>query len=264
MDFGGGDRYDGGWEDGRFEGRGVYVYGPGHLILESYEGEFVGGVRCGSGKMWYKDGAMLQGDGWKDGCLTGSGVYFFPTGHRWCKKYHGEFKEDSPSGKGMTYFKDGMILEGNWAAGDFSGHGTIYYLDDFEKSKKMEKRGTMATVSDFSKSQRGSLRVVGDYFNESFGQLTQAQGSLKTIDCKEATVREQKDLLVYNRISFFMKEIKEEDLHSQCLEIIDHDLRKNWTGDHSPPNLNISQNNLSQVDVELKNDSTYVCNCLIC
>ena len=166
-------------------------------------------------------------------------------------------------GKGMTYFKDGMILEGNWAAGDFSGHGTIYYLDDFGKSKGMQKRGTMVTASDFSKSQRGSLRVVGDYFNGSFGQLTQAQGSLNTIDCKVPNVGEQKDLLVYNRISFFMEEIKEEDLHSQCLEIIDRDLRKNWTSDHSLPNMNIRQNNLSQVDVGLKNDSTYVCNCLI-
>ena len=60
-----GDKYVGGWKDGKYHGKGTYAYADG----EKYVGEYKDGKKHGKGTMTYPDGSKDQGI-WENGKLV--------------------------------------------------------------------------------------------------------------------------------------------------------------------------------------------------
>lgn len=73
FEFDNGNKYDGDWKDGKYDGFGEFTHATG----EKYQGF------------------------WKDNNKNGLGVYDWGEGN----KYIGEFKDDMKHGKGIQYFK---------------------------------------------------------------------------------------------------------------------------------------------------------------
>ena len=89
-EFPGGGRYEGWWKDGWMNGHGRFtIYGA------IYEGEYVEGNKCGSGKMIFANKSEYEG-GWKDGAKHGNGVDIYAhNGEKWEGEYqNGKRKED--------------------------------------------------------------------------------------------------------------------------------------------------------------------------
>ena len=91
-----------------------------------YEGEYVGNVRSGKGKMTYADGAVYEGS-WEGGKRAGSGVYTYSNGD----VYRGEWADDVKQGEGVysskatlsSYqgtFEGGAFARGEWLQSDGS------------------------------------------------------------------------------------------------------------------------------------------------
>ncbi len=83
MNFKTGARYEGMWRDGRFEGRGLYVWED---TLKKYEGN------------WFK------------GMRHGEGILILPNG----EKYDGMFAENKKHGSGWWKFTHGKVRPGEW------------------------------------------------------------------------------------------------------------------------------------------------------
>lgn len=268
------DLYEGNFLDDLFDDFGKYQYGPNHLICEKFEGNFVEGDRTGIGKMYYKDGAILDGNKWEKGILYGKGTYFFPKSHPNCKKYIGEFSNDLPNGKGILYFTDDIFLEGNWLNGVFSGHGKASYPIDHKITKRcaLENEGKQQT---FDKNIYEGKNVGKDYIRKS---LILANSMLLTPSIteeinlndsfSESNINNSNQLVYSQRkISFYSEEIQEDQIYGKLCKVIEISLQKEKTLDESiskphVPNLS-NQNNLSLVDVDIKTENKYVCNCSI-
>ncbi len=87
--FSNGDYGAGNFKQHTLDGSGVYRYGPGDLVLQSYEGELVDGVSHGPGQLLYRNG----------------------------DRYAGEFAEDEPDGVGTLRRVDGRVFRGRFFGG---------------------------------------------------------------------------------------------------------------------------------------------------
>lgn len=74
-----------------------------------YEGEFLGDVKHGRGKLTWSDGAVYEGD-WLKGDRTGRGIFTWVNGD----VYEGEFLDNKLHGFGIKRYSDGRIEEGIW------------------------------------------------------------------------------------------------------------------------------------------------------
>lgn len=63
--------YTGSWNDGQMEGNGEMTYLGGSV----YTGWWVKGIRCGHGRMEYKETESLYIGGWEDDTQDGYGVF---------------------------------------------------------------------------------------------------------------------------------------------------------------------------------------------
>jgi len=112
MVFPNGDVYHGMWEGDQPNGDGTYKYSNGDM----YSGAWSAGKRDGRGALVYTgDDSQLVGT-WKAGSLD-SGKWILTDGTSW----HGSFKGNRPSGRGVFYFPNGNMQEGEYAeeaAGD--------------------------------------------------------------------------------------------------------------------------------------------------
>lgn len=124
MDYGGGDKYTGGWHKGKEEGAGT-LYKKGVATAVFYRG---GVLQQGPPKL-----TIVGGNGdWKEkvrGCITGDchdghGEISFASGNR----YKGGFQGGVKSGQGEMYFAGGNILKGLFVA-DNPVSGTFWYED---------------------------------------------------------------------------------------------------------------------------------------
>jgi len=90
IEYPSGDKYDGEFKGGKFNGLGTYTYGNGN----KYVGEF------------------------KDDNFNGQGTFTTATGD----KYEGEYKNGLPDGQGTATYLNGKIESGTWVQGVFAGN----------------------------------------------------------------------------------------------------------------------------------------------
>ena len=100
-----GDKYQGAFAADKFEGEGSYFFANGDV----YSGSWQAGERSGEGTLMYaKDESQLVGT-WVKGAMV-TGKWIWKDGTSW----HGPFKNSLPLGKGVFYFPNGMVQEGEY------------------------------------------------------------------------------------------------------------------------------------------------------
>jgi len=134
-----GDRYEGFWKNGLYEGEGMYYFGNG---MKHY-GFFKDGEVNGLGVRYYSEKGLYFGD-WKNGKNDGKGIYIWPNG----EKFIGNFKDDDIHGPGMLTWLTGRKIEGIWSD---KGEG----IGLAQKPKFDDDVPTLQTI----RTQRSSLRV---------------------------------------------------------------------------------------------------------
>jgi len=93
------------WEADRFHGDGTYYYKSGDI----YSGGWLRGVRHGEGVLMYAaDESQLVGR-WERGGIV-SGKWVLKDGTSW----HGPFHRGKPLGRGVFYFPNGTMQEGEY------------------------------------------------------------------------------------------------------------------------------------------------------
>ena len=95
-----GDRYQGGFQNGRFHGQGRFVEKSGRI----FEGSFVEGYATGPGVVVMADGNKIEGE-FKGGYVVGKAKRTAPNGDL----YEGEFRQFQADGQGVytrPYNKD--------------------------------------------------------------------------------------------------------------------------------------------------------------
>ena len=116
--FPNGDRYEGGFRDGLFDGWGVYYYHNG----DRYEGTFSGDMKNGRGTYTYNNGDKFIGEFGND-MRHGRGSMMYMTGDR----YIGEFSDDMKNGKGTMIYETGNKYAGNFMNGLKHGNGVFRF-----------------------------------------------------------------------------------------------------------------------------------------
>jgi len=101
-----GDRYDGSWENGVYDGEGMYFFQNG---MKHY-GHFKNGEINGLGVRYYMEKGIYFGE-WKNGRNHGKGMFIWPDG----EKYLGSFKDDEIEGLGVLTWLSGRKIEAIWA-----------------------------------------------------------------------------------------------------------------------------------------------------
>ncbi len=173
-----GERYDGSWRNGKFEGYGSYTWLDG----SKYSGNWVAGNRNGQGTFYEANGKSKTGT-WKDnelaptanrptttvtttpppstttrpttsnsntttytgtGCVKGNcrngvGVYIWKNGER----YEGKFSGGKQNGSGTYYWPDNSKYVGEWKNARRHGKG-IYFFPNLKKKSGIWRDGVMA------------------------------------------------------------------------------------------------------------------------
>ena len=121
-----GDRFVGGWSNGKMEGEGTYFYRAG----DKYEGAFGNGLKTGTGSFTFGDLREYKGEFTADK-LEGQGRMTFPEGH----VYEGSFADWKRFGDGTMTRRNGDVYVGVWD--DESGVGRVSVTSaDFNMTKK--------------------------------------------------------------------------------------------------------------------------------
>ncbi|KAM4629235.1 ankyrin repeat and MYND domain-containing protein 1 [Polymixia lowei] len=101
----------------------------GHGVQEGpdgskYEGQFLNGLKHGTGKFTWENGEYYEGSFYKD-YRHGEGVYCWPTGHKFIGKFYLNRKE----GYGLQLFPGGTTFQGLYHADQKFGPGVVSYPD---------------------------------------------------------------------------------------------------------------------------------------
>ncbi|WP_166265403.1 MORN repeat-containing protein [Marinobacter caseinilyticus] len=110
----------GDWIGGVRTGDGTYEGSDGLR----YEGGFVNGEFNGKGTVWYPEGGRYDGD-WQHGAREGEGTFRGADG----STYTGQFKNDQFNGQGTLTRANGDIRTGLWADNRLNGHGSLTSSD---------------------------------------------------------------------------------------------------------------------------------------
>lgn len=111
-------KYDGEWENGKFQGSGDMIYNNG----DEYNGEWQNGKKCGYGVYIWSDGKQYAGeylDDMRDGEGTYTGWTGFVLSYGWKGNYYGASKENKFEGMGRFEFDNGDKFEGIFHADQF-------------------------------------------------------------------------------------------------------------------------------------------------
>lgn len=171
--FPGGDRYEGEFRGGLFDGWGVYYYRNG----DRYEGEFRQDMKNGRGTLVCKSGERYVGE-YRDDARQGSGSLVLANGDR----YVGQFRSDMMSGRGTLVYRNGNKYSGDFSNGLKHGNGVYtfangdVYKGEFRQDLR-EGRGTYqfidgsSYIGEFKAGKRhGKGRYVfaggGEYVGE--------------------------------------------------------------------------------------------------
>ncbi len=151
-----GDKYVGGFKNGKMHGNGIYVYSYGTIYVGGYKDgiwhghgkltqldgyEYVGfwdeGKKSGEGEEHLKNGDKYKG--WfKDGTYEGTGIYTFRNG----SKYEGSFRNGMREGYGVLIFPTGSSYDGHWHNDEMHGYGMYkfpngdQYAGEFKKNER--------------------------------------------------------------------------------------------------------------------------------
>lgn len=127
-----GDTYRGSFCDDQIHGHGEYSH---HDSRRVFRGRFVMGHRI-EGTMKYSDGSVYEGS-WYGGKRQGVGIYRFSDGSR----FKGEFVDDRMSGYGQLVWPDGSRYVGEFHKGcrhgqgkEIDEHGSIRYEGFWRKN----------------------------------------------------------------------------------------------------------------------------------
>lgn len=96
----------------------------------TYEGQVLGNVMMGRGRMLWKDGASYEGEFAND-CRNGHGT-FRAGGALAGMVYEGQFFHDKMHGEGRCVFADGRKYEGQWSEGHIEGTGKMTWPNGSE------------------------------------------------------------------------------------------------------------------------------------
>jgi len=172
-----GERFEGSWRNGKFEGYGSYTWSDG----SKYSGNWSAGNRNGQGTFYEPSGKSKTGI-WKDnelaptantrpttttatttrptpkpntttgksttysgtGCVAGNcsngiGVYIWKNGER----YEGDFSGSKQNGKGTYHWPDRSKYVGEWKNARRHGKG-IYYFPNLKKKSGIWRDGVIA------------------------------------------------------------------------------------------------------------------------
>ena len=100
-----GDKYHGSFVADKFEGEGSYFFSNGDV----YSGTWKAGERCGEGTFMYaRDESQLVGTWLKGSMFTGKWIWKDGT------SFTGPFKNSMPLGKGVFYFPNGLVQDGEF------------------------------------------------------------------------------------------------------------------------------------------------------
>ena len=138
------ERYDGGWLNNRWHGKGDWKQTANGSIIRHYKGGFKNGSFHGKGVSYRSKRSYYDGE-WVNGRMHGSGVYIDSSRG---EKYTGEFIDGLRHGKGQVEFLKGINKDhGDKFVGDFvsnkkEGKGTYtfanggYYSGDYKHGKR--------------------------------------------------------------------------------------------------------------------------------
>jgi|GEM_PF-1538908 len=115
-----GDRYEGQFKEGLFNGWGVYYYHNG----DKYEGEFKDDMKHGRGTLIYRNGDRYVGEFAND-MKCGKGSLLFANGD----KYVGEFANDTMNGRGTLLYQNGNRYAGEFRNGLKHGNGVFRFTN---------------------------------------------------------------------------------------------------------------------------------------
>lgn len=153
-------KYEGNWNNDNRHGKGICTYASGNI----YEGDWENDNPHGKGTFTWKDGSKYEGD-WINGYQQGNGILTWEDG----SKYEGDFLYGNRHGKGkLTYGKDnefaGDVIEGEYVEDSRSGQGTYYYKNgnyDIGTWKNHKKHGTFLCYN-----SKGQLLREERYVND--------------------------------------------------------------------------------------------------
>lgn len=126
------DIYDGEWQDGTMNGKGVYnrYDDKRDRYVEKYDGNFFNGIKQGVGRLQYADKSVYEGQ-WQNNMRTGVGTYWISDS----VYFHGFWKFDEPI-RGIFHLKNGDWYDGTFKNNKFDGYGRYYYANgDFFDGK---------------------------------------------------------------------------------------------------------------------------------
>jgi hypothetical protein len=138
-----GSKYDGDWEKGKYSGNGKLNFNSGF-----YNGGWLKGKKHGFGSLFRNDGMSYVGDWLQDefsgngkiihqngdeyegqflkGKMNGKGIYKFSSG----ESYEGYFKNNFINGYGIYIWANGNKYEGEWKNDQRSGKGALIDKDN--------------------------------------------------------------------------------------------------------------------------------------
>ena len=114
------DRYIGSFWRGKAQGKGILTWA---FPAARYEGDFVGGLRSGTGSQVFANGDHYDGD-WREDQPEGKGVYVWINEDR----YEGDFVAGQAQGKGVKIWADGTRYEGDFLNGQPHGKGVKTWI----------------------------------------------------------------------------------------------------------------------------------------
>jgi hypothetical protein len=131
-----GQKYVGGWANGRPNGRGIFVF-EGESGYDRYEGEWRNGIPHGSGVYLAGDDTRFEGV-FREGVMK-TGKVFYSNGDRFEGTVglillignQGELAGGTfqPIGQGKFFFANGSRFEGEYLAGTVFGRGVFTHTD---------------------------------------------------------------------------------------------------------------------------------------
>jgi len=133
-------RYEGEYKFGKRNGYGKCVYKD-----SVYEGQWLGGVFNGQGKLTWNKGGAFVGEFYKDKMWTGKGVVY-TTLDGFSLRYEGEYKSGQRNGHGKIVYED-SVYEGEWLSGKKHGQGKLTwneggaFVGTFREDKKWSGSG---------------------------------------------------------------------------------------------------------------------------